>query len=187
MSKSMRSQGFLIAGIFILVIAFQNCDSGSSGVPEVTVDTSSNSQLPPGPLPAPPRPGPIPGPAPAPSPGPTPGIGANPMPLGLKATFRSGNILFIGAQPFPLDLNQPATQKIEVDIASNDSFYVSNPTYAIPNDDYVPFTGQTLTFNPGQTSANVTVQLLKVSGKYFSFTANNCKYGGVPFSCLYLF
>ncbi len=109
------------------------------------------------------------------------------MPLGLKASLRARNILVVGANPFPLDLNMSAPQKIEVDMASNDTAYLTNPINAIPNDDYVPFVGQTLTFNPGETSKNMNVQLLKFTGKFFLFNASNCKYGGVPFSCVYLF
>jgi len=109
------------------------------------------------------------------------------MPLGLKATFRSGLVLRPGLNNFPLDLNMAPAQTIEVDIGSNDTAYLSNATMAIPNDDYVPFSGQTITFNAGEVSKNVSVNLLKFSGRYFSFTANNCRYGGVPFSCVYLF
>ena len=171
------SQVFAAAGTLVLIFAFQNCATDQNDTPSVVVDTSSTF------------PNPTPGafPSPAPSLGPGTATGPNPMPLGLKATFRGGNVLRVGANQFPLDLTMVPAQTIEVDISSHDTAYLSNPVNAIPNDDYVPFSGQTITFNPGEVTKGVTVQLLKFSGKYFLFSAANCKYGGVPFSCVYLF
>lgn len=175
---------FSVTGLFILMLTFQNC-ADKGGTLEVSVDAGSTG-IPQG-LPAPgtiPSPGTVPAPPPSPSGGAT---GANPLPLGLKATFRGGNTIIVGVNALPLDLNMSAPQKIEVDISSLDTAYQSNPVYAIPGVDYQPFAGQTLTFNPGDVSESIAITVIQSTGRFFSFSAANCKYGGVPFSCTYLF